>query len=83
MCSSTLTLGGHILTIDSRNRPVMFDAGGKVRQLKDEGSAVGFCVVISRGDVDAVDISAHPLTDLRLLRYESWRVVIHIYQIDL
>lgn len=81
--SSNVLLCGRILTTDPRNRPVTSDAGGKARQLKDKGSSVGVCVVISGSDVDAVDISAHPLTDLRLLRYESWGVVINIYQIDL
>lgn len=72
-----------VLTTDPGNRPVAPDAGGKVRQLKDEGPGVGVRVVIGGGDVDAVDVSAHPLADLGLLGYEGWGVVINIYQIDL
>lgn len=83
MFSSAALLRGHILTTEPRNRPVASDAGGKARQLEDKGSGIGVCVVVSGSDVNAVDISAHPFTDLRLLRYESWGVVINIYQIDL
>lgn len=72
-----------MLTVDARNRPVASDAGGNARQLEDKGPGVGVRVVIGGGDVDAVDISAHPLTDLGLLGYESRGVVINIYQIDL
>lgn len=76
-------LHGCVLTTDARNRPVASDTGWKVIKFKDKGSSVGVCVVISGSDVDAVDISAPPLTDLRLLGYEGWGVVINIYQIDL
>lgn len=82
-CSTAVGLYGHVLTTDPRNCPVASDAGGKVRQLEDKGSSVGVCVVIGSSDIDAVDISAHPLTDLRLLGYQRRGVVINIYQIDL
>lgn len=81
--STAARLYGHVLTTDPRNCPVASDADGIVRQLEDEGSGVGVRVVIGGGDIDAVDISAHPLTDLRLLGYERRGVVINIYQIDL
>lgn len=81
--SGAAVLHGRVLTTDARNRPVASDAGGKARKFKDKGSSVGVCVFISGSDVDAVDISAPPLTDLRLLGYEGWGVVINIYQIDL
>lgn len=71
------------LTTDPRNGPVASDAGGVVRQLKDEGPGIGVSVVIGGGDVDAVDVSAHPLADLGLFGYEGRGVVINIYQIDL
>lgn len=72
-----------LLTTDPRNRPVASDAGGNFRQLKDEGPSVGVSVVIGGGDVDAVDVFAHPLTDLGLLGYKGRGVVVNIYQIDL
>lgn len=83
MFTSAVVLCGHLLTTDPRNRPVASNAGGKVWQLKHKGSSVGVRVGISCGDVDTVDVSVHPLTDLRLLGYERWGVVINIYQIDL
>lgn len=73
----------HLLTTDPRNCPVASDAGRRVGQLEDKGSGVGVCVGISGSDVDTMDISVHPLTDLRLLGYECRGVVINIYQIDL
>lgn len=73
----------HALTTDPRNRPVASDAGGIFRQLKDEGPGVGVSVVIGGGDVDAVDVFAHPLAELGLLGYKGRGVVVNIYQIDL
>lgn len=73
----------HVLTTDPRNRPVASDAGGIFRQLKDEGPGVGVSVVIGGGDVDAVDVLAHPLAELGLLGYKGRGVVVNIYQIDL
>lgn len=83
MFSSVVILRQHLLTTDPRNRPVALDAGGKVGQLEDKRSGVGVCVGVSCSDVDTVDVLVHPLTDLRLLGYERWGVVIYIYQIDL
>lgn len=73
----------HVLTTDPRNRPVASDAGGIFRQLKDEGPGVGVSVVIGGGDVDAVDVLAHPLAELGLLGYKGRGVVVNVYQIDL
>lgn len=73
----------HLLTADPRNRPVASDADGNVWQLKDKRSSIRVCVVISRSDVDAVDVPVHPLTDLRLLGHEHRGVVVDVDQVDL
>lgn len=72
-----------LLTTEPKNCPIPSDAGGEVGQLEDKRSSIGVRVGIGGSDVDTVDILVHPLTDLRLLGYERWGVVINIYQIDL
>lgn len=71
------------LTVDPRNGPVASDAAGNAGQIEDKGPGVGLGVVIGGRDVDAVDVPAHALADLRLLGYESRGVVVDVYQIDL
>lgn len=83
MFSGSVNTHGHLLTTDPRNCPVASNAGGKAWQLEDKRPSVWVCVGISCSDVDAIDVSIHPLTDLRLLGYERRGVVINIYQIDL
>lgn len=74
---------GRGLTVDPRNGPVASDAARNAGQIEDEGPGVGFGVVVGRRDVDAVDVPAQALADLRLLWYECWRVVVNVYQVDL
>lgn len=74
---------GPVLTADPGDGPVASDAGGKARQLEDEGPGIGVRIVIGGGDVDAVDVPAHPLTDLGLLGDEGRGVVVNVNQIDL